>query len=230
MSDSTSHTTDRRGFVGTVAALGAGVALGTGTRAHPLFFAQLPSGAPVAPSDAWLDHLKGRHRQLFDVPEPDGGTALRHARNYLDVWRDAYGVAEREVSVVVTLYARTTPLGLQDAMWEKYQLGAALSITDPTTNASLVRNWFAHPKTGDPVADGEPGTSMEALQHRGVVFALCNNALKRWSTRLEKSGLGAAADVHADLVAHALPGVVIVPDVLVTMTKAHERGFGYVRS
>jgi intracellular sulfur oxidation DsrE/DsrF family protein len=71
---------------------------------------------------------------------------------------------------------------------------------------------------------------MEALQRRGVVFALCNNALKRWAGRLEKSGLGAAADVHADLVAHALPGVIIVPDVLVTMTKAHERGFGYVRS
>ena len=71
---------------------------------------------------------------------------------------------------------------------------------------------------------------MEALQRRGVVFALCNNALKRWAARLEKSGKGAAVDVHADLVAHALPDVVIVPDVLVTMTKAHERGFGYVRS
>jgi len=54
--------------------------------------------------------------------------------------------------------------------------------------------------------------------------------LKRWSARLEKSGLGAATDVHADLVAHALPGVVIVPDVLVTMTRAHERGFASVRS
>jgi len=115
MSDSTSHTTDRRRFVGAVATLGAGVALGAGTGVHRLFVAQQPAGAPVATSDAWLDHLKGRHRQLFDVPEPEGGTALRHVRNYLDVWRDAYGVAERDVSVVVTLYARTTPLGLQDA-------------------------------------------------------------------------------------------------------------------
>ena len=71
---------------------------------------------------------------------------------------------------------------------------------------------------------------MESLQRRGVVFALCNNALKRWSARLEKDGLGAAKDVHADLTAHALPGVVIVPDVLVAMTQAHERGFAYVRS
>ena len=45
MSDSTSHTTDRRGFVGAVAAIGAGVALGEGTRAHPSFVAQQPAGA-----------------------------------------------------------------------------------------------------------------------------------------------------------------------------------------
>ena len=224
MSDSRSHTTDRRGFVSAVATVGAGLALGADSRLQGLLVAQQSA------SDAWLDQLKGKHRQLFDVPEPEGGTALRHLRNYLDAWRNAFGVGERDVSVVVTLYARTTPLGLQDAMWEKYQLGAALSITDPTTNAPLVRNWFAHAKPGDPVADGEPGTSMETLQQRGVVFALCNNALTRWAARLAKSGMGAAADVHADLVAHALPGVVIVPDVLVTMTKAHERGFAYVRS
>ena len=226
MSDSRSPTTDRRRFVGTVASLGAGLALGADSRAQQLFVTQQSAGA----SDAWLDQLKGKHRQLFDVPEPEGGTALRHLRNYLDAWRNAFGVGEKDVSVVVALYARTTPLGLQDAMWEKYQLGAALSLTDPTTNAPLVRNWFAHPKPGDPVADGEPGTSMETLQQRGVLFALCNNALTRWAARLEKSGMGAAAAVHADLVAHALPGVVIVPDVLVAMTKAHERGFAYVRS
>lgn len=222
MSDSRSPTTDRRGFVGAVASMGAGLAFGADTRAQQ----------PASASDVWLDQLKGKHRQLFDVPEPEGGTALRHLRNYLDAWRTAFGVGERDVSVVVTLYARTTPLGLQDAMWEKYQLGAALSLTDPATNAPLVRNWFAHPKPGDPVADGEPGTSMETLQQRGVLFALCNNALTRWAARLAKSGMGggAAADVHADLVAHALPGVVIVPDVLVAMTKAHERGFAYVRS
>ena len=226
MSDSTLHTTDRRGFVGAVAALGAGVVLGDARG----LVAQAPTGALVATSDAWLDRLRGRHRQLFDVPDPDGGTGLRHLRNYLDAWHEAYGVAEQDVSVVVTLYARTTPLGLQDAMWARYQLGAALGITDPTTNAPLVRNWFAHFKDGDPVADGQPESSMESLQRRGVVFALCNNALKRWAARLEKNGMGAAGDVHADLLAHALPGAVVVPDVLVAMTKAHERGFGYVRS
>jgi intracellular sulfur oxidation DsrE/DsrF family protein len=126
------------------------------------------------------------------------------------------------------LYGRTTPLGLQDAMWEKYRLGAAINLTDPSTNAPLVRNWFAHPQPGDQMAT--PTSSIEALQRSGVVFTLCNNALQRWSGLLEKQGLGTAADIHADLVAHALPGVIVVPNVLITMTKAHERGFGYTRT
>jgi intracellular sulfur oxidation DsrE/DsrF family protein len=213
---------DRRTFLSAVAALSAGAVLGPDVAARPL--------VADSASDAWLDQLKGKHRQLFDAPDPDGGTVLRHVRNYLDTWQEAYGVGDRDVSVIVTLYARTTPLGLQDAMWGKYRLGAALSLTDSTTSAPLVRNWFAHPQPGDPVADGTVESSIESLQRRGVVFALCNNALKRWSGRLEKQGMGTAADVHTDLTAHALPGVIIVPDVLIAMTKAHERGFSYARS
>src|SRR5881396_3503493 len=49
--------TDRRKFLGAIAALSAGAAL-------PL------DEGPA--SDAWLDQLKGKHRQLFDAPDPDG--------------------------------------------------------------------------------------------------------------------------------------------------------------
>ena len=211
--------TDRRAFLSSVAGIGAGALL-----APELVHAD------VASSDAWLDQLKGKHRQLFDAPDPDGGTVLRHARGYLDAWHGAYGVAEHDINLIVTLYGRTTPLGVQDAMWAKYKLGAALNLTDATTNAPLVRNYFAHPEPGDPMGDGTPQSSIESLQQRGVLFLLCNNALVRWSARLEKDGLGAAQGIHDDLVAHALPGVVVVPNVLIAMTKAHERGFAYARS
>ena len=211
--------TDRRAFIGSVAAFGAGGLL-------PPELAR----AEVKTSDPWLDQLKGKHRQLFDAPEPDGGTVLRHSRGYLDVWRDAYGVAERDVSLIVTLYGRTTPFGVQDAMWTKYKLGAALNLTDARTNAPLAHSHFARPEPGDPVGDGTPECSIESLQRRGVLFLLCNNALLRWSARLEKDGPGTAQEIHADLVAHALPGVVVVPNVLIAMTKAHERGFAYARS
>jgi intracellular sulfur oxidation DsrE/DsrF family protein len=214
--------TDRRSFITAMAALSAGATLASAAE---------PVQSPKAPPhDAWLDRLKGKHKQLFDAPDPDGGTLLRHSRGYLDVWRDAYGVPEKDISVVVTLYGRTMALGLQDGMWAKYKLGEQLNIIDPTTNAPLARNWFAHPRPGDPVADGSPESSIEALTKRGVVFLLCNNAVQRWSGRLEKAGLGAQADIYADLTSHALPEVTIVPNVLIAMTQAHERGFSYART
>jgi hypothetical protein len=104
--------TDRRAFLTAVTALSAGAVLRTdGT---------MPSLRTPATSDAWLEQLKGKHRQLFDAPDPDGGTVLRHARGYLDVWRDAYGVPERDITSS-QLYAHD--LSAWDAMWAKYKLG-----------------------------------------------------------------------------------------------------------
>ena len=86
-------TTNRRGFVGALAALGL-----------QQFFASDVEAQAQSPSDAWLDGMKGKHKLLFDVPEPDGGTALRHGHGYLDTWREAYGVDERDINLVVALY------------------------------------------------------------------------------------------------------------------------------
>lgn len=62
--------TNRRGFLGTVATLGTGAALGVAPELHTV--------SPA--SDAWLEALKGKHRQLLDAPDPEGGTVLRHVR------------------------------------------------------------------------------------------------------------------------------------------------------
>lgn len=207
--------TDRRQFLGV---LGSAVALGGAVAA-----------AQGVSFDAWLDALKGKHKQLFDWPEPENGLGLRHVRGYLNTWRDAYGVQEKDLSIIVALYGNTLPLGLTDEMWEKYHLGQALNITDPKTSAPLARNWFAHPMQGDPVVDGQADAAMEKLQGRGVLFIVCNNAIRNWSAKLGRAQGVEAATVQADLLAHVLPGAVVVPGVMVAMNKAHERGYGYIR-
>jgi len=70
---------------------------------------------------------------------------------------------------------------------------------------------------------------MQKLQGRGVLFIVCNNAIGNWSSRLAPAHGGDAAGVRADLLAHVIPGAVVVPGIMVAMNKAHERGFGYVR-
>jgi hypothetical protein len=69
--------------------------------------------------DAWLDGLKGKHRQLFAAPQPEGGIRL----NCYDTYHQAYSVADQELKAVLTFYGGTTFHGLNDAMWAKQRPG-----------------------------------------------------------------------------------------------------------
>jgi intracellular sulfur oxidation DsrE/DsrF family protein len=220
--------TPRRGFLGTLAAaLAAGVSGGLPARlaAAPL---AVPGGE-IDTADRWLLGLKGRHRQLFDMPDPEAGLGLLHVMNYIDTYNRAYATKDRDVNAVVTLYGRTIPLGMNDAMWAKYPFGRMLSLTDAATGQPLARNMFAHPQPGDAFANGSFGASIEALRGRGVTFILCNNALGVWSGRLARAGLGAADVIRAELTANTVPGVTIVPGMTVAINRAQEKGITYMR-
>jgi hypothetical protein len=119
----------RRDFLGRV-----GAAFGL-TLAATLPGAVVAEPGPAAPDlDAdWLKGLKGKHRQLFDMPEPEDGFGLLHIRNYINTWRDAFGAKDGEVNAVGTFYGKATVLGFTDEMWVKYKFGAVLNITDATT-------------------------------------------------------------------------------------------------
>ncbi|MGH7497425.1 MAG: twin-arginine translocation signal domain-containing protein [Gemmatimonadales bacterium] len=215
--------TDRRNFLGRVA---AAAALGLTSWKPARLLAE--AGDPtIDSSDHWLDGLKGKHRQLFDMPNPNNGVPQLHIRNYLNTWRDAYHVPEKEVNAVGTLYGPSTLLAFNDAMWIKYKFGGLIKAND-ANGTPLTRNMFAHPKAGDQFAFGFMDSSIEALQARGVVFILCNNALAFWSANLAKATGGKADEVRSELLAHTLPGVVLVPGMVVAINRAQERGLSYM--
>jgi len=182
---------------------------------------------PIDKADKWLAGLNGKHRCLFDMPTADDGIGLLHIRNWMNCWRDTYQMKDSELSAVGTLYAKTVPLGFTDDMWVKYPFGAALEINDPATKAPLKRNMFAHPKTGDTIAFGMLDSAIEPLQARGVTFILCNNALNFWVGKLSAGGAGKPEVIRADLLAHMLPKVVVVPAMVVAIDKAQEKGLSY---
>jgi intracellular sulfur oxidation DsrE/DsrF family protein len=226
LDDLLASSSHRRGFLGRV---GAAVGLGLMARLPAELAAEPVQGPdPIDKTDKWLDTLKGKHRMLFDMPGPNDGVGLLHVRNWMNTWRDAYGLKDGELNAVGTLYGKTIPLGFSDDMWVKYKFGAALSINDAATKAPLARNMFAHPKPGDPLAFGMLDSAIEALQARGVLFILCNNALNFWVGRLVAGGAGKAEDIRADLLAHILPKIVVVPGMVVAINKAQERGVAYM--
>lgn len=181
---------------------------------------------PVAKPDAWLQKLTGEHRQLFDAPAPGGGIPLVHVMNYYDTYNVAYHVPDAAVNGVLTFYGTTTFYGLSDEMWAKYSLGEFLGEKDAAGRFHTANPWRFNPTI---IGMAMPQASIESLQRRGATFILCNNALGIFSGLVAKArGLDAKA-VYDDMKAHILPGVTLVPAMVIAIEQAQSNGLTYHR-
>jgi len=128
---------------------------------------------------------------------------------------------------VLTFYGSTTFHGLGDTAWAKYRLGEFLEINDLATGQPATSN----PWRAAPVILGMtlPPASIESLQKRGATFILCNNALQIFAGMLAaKRGLDATV-VYEDLKANILPGVELVPAMVIAVEQAARAGLSYHR-
>lgn len=185
-----------------------------------------PASVAVA-DDSWLKSVKGTHRQLFDAPEPAGGIPLVHVMNYYDTYNKAFGVTDSDIGGVLTFYGSTTLYALNDAMWSKYRLGEFLKTNDATTGTPALSN----PWRTAPFALGMtiPRASVESLQKRGATFIACNNALTLFAGFVAKARGATPEAVIADFKANILPGVTVVPGMVVAIEQAQKRGVTYHR-
>ena len=211
MTDFTDSIHPRRRFVGRAA---AAVAALTG------FPGILRAGTNVDDSkhDAWMQQLKGKHRQFFHALDLND-RAMLMASNYLDAYQNEFGEKKGDVGAVIGVHGGALNIAFTDAAWTKYALGKAANFMDPATKEPAVRNTFA---TG-----GE--LSVDTLQKRGVLFLVCNTALRLRSRALAKERGETYEVVYNDLAASRLPGTILVPAMVVAINRAQEKGVTYVR-
>lgn len=186
------------------------------------------SSAPAVAVDheAWLRPLTAEHKLLFDSPSPAGGIMLVHIMNYYNTYNKAYNVADKDINAIGTFYGMTTFHGLNDRMWAKYRLGEYLDAAGPDGKPVTANPWRAAPQI---LGMTIPPASIEALQARGATFIICNNALEIFAGLLAQSrGLDAKV-VYEDMKANILPGVTLVPAMVIAIEKAQAAGFTYQR-
>ena len=240
--DTKLDTSDRRRFlarmVGAAAAVGIPLAGTAG--------AQSPAATAGSGPDAWIAEVTGTHRTLFDFPQHKNGFPLLHILNYLNTYATAYKATAGQVGAVGTFYSVGTqasiPLAFNDDIWAKYKLGEYTGLKD-ANGAPYTRNVFNRPTANDlhlllkaveapmipALADAMPAIGIESLQKMGTKFILCSNALGIWTLELEARGKGKAADIDKELRANTLPGVTIVPAMVIAIDKAQEAGIKYNR-
>ena len=208
---------NRRSFVSVLASLAGVAALRQESSA------QAPARAATGQWDlTWFDAMKGRHKQMYDYGTWDlseDTRPLRFVKNYLDTYRDVFGLQSPDVNTAVGI-SRAIAINLSDAMWQKYKIGERYKIVDPATKQPSVRNIF--------LSDGD--TSVKAMQARGTVFWQCNVALGLVSQQLAQTAGTQAADVRADLLAGLNPGVQLVPSHVMAIGIAQEHGFTYMKT
>ena len=224
MPELTSVTTHRRGFLGRLAAGAA--ALGFGGVVSPLRAAQ-PRSQEVSANpefEAWLNKITGKHKMIFDVPEPNKGFAFAWARVFLNTTNEAYGTTDAENSVVVVLRHSGIPFAMKDSMWAKYPFGEVFKITDPKTQAPAVRNPVANMQPGDfPIG----GVGIDELLAKGALVGVCSIALTLNAGMIAKKLGTDGAAVKQEWVASLFPGVQIVPSGVIAVNRAQEKGCAY---
>lgn len=172
----------------------------------------------------WLDQLTGKHKQAYDYGSFDlagDSRPLRFVRNYLDTYRDVFGLEFPDMNTAVGISRAAFPMNASDVLWQKYRLGERWKIIDPSTKQPAERNVF--------LGDGASDAGVKALQARGTVFWQCNVALGGIVQELAQATQRPAQDVRTELVAGLNPGVRLVPSHVMALGMVQERGFTYMK-
>jgi len=227
-------TVPRRGFL-------AGL-FGVSVAAHT----SVVSAAQEGGGTAWIKEVPGTKRCFFDCPQHMNGFGLFHILNYLATYA-ATGATAGQVGAVSSFYgvgpASSISLGFNDAMWAKYALGEYLGLKD-ASGKPYTRNVFLSPTKADGhllaqrpqvpptiavLGDAITGSSIPNLQKMGTKFLMCNNALGLWTLELEARGKGTAPAIDKELRANMVPGVTIVPAMVIAIEQAQAAGITYNR-
>jgi len=215
---------ERRHFLGTLL---ASASVGVAGLALPLNLGTAKERVLPAPGGSefehWLGKIKGKHKQLFDCPAPNGGMPLAWARVFL-MTNKSVGVSESDVSVVMVLRHNGIPLGMESRLWDKYKFGEMFNVNDEATKTALTANPFWQPKEGSlPL----PGMEIDALQKSGVLFGICDMALTVYSKMAGEKMKMDGAEIKKDWVSGILPGIQIVPSGVLAVNRAQEHGCTY---
>ncbi len=221
MSDS-SMSMERRGFIGGVMASAA--AAGLAAVATGATTAQA-ADAPATDFQKWLGSIKGKYRQVYDMPEPNGGMGLIWSWVFQLTGAQGYAVPDKDLGVVVVLRHNALPIAFTDSVWAKYNLGQVFKINDPATGAPATRNPYYNIKAGDmPV----PDAAVDKLIAKGVVFGACNMAIMFYSGLVAKQ-MGLNHDeVKKDWTEAVIPGITVVPSGVLAINGAQSKGCAYV--
>jgi hypothetical protein len=189
----------------------------------------------LAEFDRLVKH-PARVKQVFDEIQIGGGRFLNNIKNSLNGLHFGFNIPMDQIKIVSATHGPANMLNFDDYVWKKYRVGEWLKVDDPATGQPAVRNTFLVRKSA---ADGKGAppdpndensslqdTSIQALQARGVQFLCCHTATEEQARALIKqwSLTQPPEEVVKDLLAHTVPGVLVVAAMVAAIALLQSEG------
>jgi hypothetical protein len=177
-----------------------------------------------------------RIKQMFDIVQIGDGKFLNNIKNSLNGLHFGFGIAERQIKIAAALHGPANLLNYDDYVWEKYQIGEWLHVTDTATAKPALKNPFYSRKINltqessntnpDDLGSLYQDTSMQALQSRGVQFLSCHTALEEQvRVIISRNKLSRSPEeVVNEMLAHTLPGVMVVASMVAAIALLQAEG------
>jgi hypothetical protein len=221
-------STTRRGFIGSATNAAALAVLPAS------FLEKLPEEAQPMPANvewdvSWPERLKGKHRAVFDNTEIESGSGVWRAAFWQNQYIDVMKVAPADLAPVLILRHSAIILAMQQAFWDKYNIGELKKVTHPLTEEPTNRNpVLMDERDGLPAPLASMGLHKQLA--RGAVALACNLALQDCVGLIRRTERVSQEEAQKQAVAFMVPGVILQPSGVFAAVRAQQAGAVYVKA
>jgi hypothetical protein len=211
----------RRDFIGTLTLGATGILAAVPGVLH----ASAPEiGGDVSQAEEWFKKVKGKHRIVYDAPEPHDGFPIIWSWVFYKT-NNQTGSTDNDLTAMIVLRHNAIPFAMEDSLWAKYKFGERFHVNDPATGAPAVANPFYVPN--NPMWSSLGIDGLKRLQERGAMICVCDMALTVMSMFAAQDLKVKPEDVKAEWVKGLLPGMQVVPSGVWAIGRAQEKDCAY---
>ena len=223
-------TTTRRGFIGAAAANAAMFAGLPASLLAAMPEESIPFGAEAVEWDmTWVDRLKGKHKAVFDMTEPDDGVGVLRTAFWTNQYIDVMKAAPADMSPIMILRHNAIILAMQQSFWDKYNVGELNEVKNPLTDEPTKKNpVLMDERDGVPASFASMGLHKQLA--RGATALACNLALRGPISLIQKTDKVSPAEARERAVAALVPGVILQPSGVFAAVRAQQAGAVYVKA
>lgn len=216
---------DRRAFLEQIT-LGA-----AGLGALPLLSpAELAAQASAFWDMSWTDRIRGKRRAVFDIPEIEDGYGVWRAVIWKKQYSQVFRMPEGNLSMVMILRHNAIALAMNQAFWEKYDIGRAKQVKDPATLQPTRRNPVVDRTGPNALPEQFADFAIEPFLANGGIALACALAFRDCVDLIARTDKVAMDEADKRARAMLVPGIIMQPSGVFAATVAQDYGCRYVRA